>query len=199
MRYSECQDNWEWDIIPYKYSNCTYENLTPTTCFVAGTQVTMADGTKKNIEDVEIGEQVLWTNGNINTVLTYDRPILWNRHLWSINGWEYFVSDEHPFMTTEGWKSFNPEMTKLEVNLDTKQLWIWDQLVTEAWIEEIIYLDYMNAAYSTPLYNFWLDWDHTYFANWYLVHNKKNCTSDSQCGKNEKCGPKHRCIKNAII
>jgi hypothetical protein len=32
------------------------------------------------------------------------------------------VSDEHPFKTTQGWKSFNPEMTKLEIDLNTTEL-----------------------------------------------------------------------------
>ena len=141
-------------------------------CFVAWTKVTMADGTQKNIEDVEIWEKVLWSNGTVNTVIWYDRPVLWNRHLWSINGSEYFVSDEHPFMTTEWWKSFNPEMTKLEVDLDTTELNVWDILVTDDGLEKIESVDYIVADYNTPLYNFVLDGDHTYYADNYLVHNK---------------------------
>ena len=139
---------------------------------MAWTQVTMADGTKKNIEDVEIWEKILWQDWFINTVIWYDRPTLWNRHLWSINGSEYFVSDEHPFKTTEWWKSFNPEMTKLEIDLNTTELKVWDILVTSNWLEEIKYVDYVSADYNTPLYNFVLDGNHTYYANGYLVHNK---------------------------
>ena len=141
-------------------------------CFVAWTKVTMADWTKKNIEDVEIWDKVLWQDWEINTVLWYDRPSLWSRHLWSINGWEYFVSDEHPFMTTQWWKSFNPEMTKLEIDLNTTELKLWDTLVTEKWLERIKTVDYIDADDSTQLYNFVLDGNHTYYANNYLVHNK---------------------------
>lgn len=159
-------------------NNCTIiaifgENyVEPRTCFVAWTKVTMADWTQKNIEDVKIWEKVLWSNWIINTVVWYDRPVLWDRHLWSINGSEYFVSDEHPFMTTEWWKSFNPEMTKLEIDLDTTELKVWDILITENGEEEIKSVDYIDADYNTPLYNLVLDWDHTYYANNYLVHNK---------------------------
>ena len=144
----------------------------PSSCFVAWTKVTMADGSQKNIEDIKIWEKILWQDGSVNTVLWYDRPLLWNRHLWSINGWEYFVSDEHPFMTTEWWKSFNPEMTKLEIDLNATELKVWDSLVTENGTVEIDTVDYIDAKDSTQLYNFVLDGNHTYYANNYLVHNK---------------------------
>lgn len=142
------------------------------TCFTAWTKVTISDGTQKNIEDVKIWEKVLWSNWTINTVLWYDRPILWNRHLWSINGWDYFVSDEHPFMTTEWWKSFNPEMTNLEINLKTTKLKVWDILIRNWGLEKVKSIDYIDGNYNTPLYNLILDGDHTYYANNYLVHNK---------------------------
>ena len=157
--------------LSYCNDNVTY-NAPWWSCFVAWTKVVMADGTEKNIEDVKIWEKVLWTDWTVNTVLWYDRPVLWGRHLWSINGWEYFVSDEHPFKTTEWWKSFNPEMTKLEVDLNTTELKVGDVLITADWEEEVKTVDYIDADYNTPLYNFVLDWDHTYYANNYLVHNK---------------------------
>ena len=143
------------------------------TCFTAWTKVTMADWTQKNIEEIKIWERLLsasWTN----TVLWYYRPKLWNRHLWSINWWEYFVSDEHPFMTTEWWKSFNPEMTKMEVDLDVTELKVWDILVKDNGYERIETIDYIDSDYNTQLYNFVLDGDHTYYADGYLVHNKQH-------------------------
>ena len=177
----QCIVNWSytwvnWEVCEGFFRRNTDENCNtppPTpSCFVAGTKVVMADGSEKNIEDVKIWEKVLWSNWSINTVLWYDRPVLWGRHLWSINGSEYFVSDEHPFKTTEWWKSFNPEMTKIEVDLDTTELKVWDILITANGLEEIRSVDYINADYNTPLYNFVLDGDHTYYANNYLVHNK---------------------------
>ena len=160
------------------------------TCFVEWTQVIMADWSRKNIEDVKIWDKLLWQFGS-NTVLWYDRPVLWNRHLWSINWSEYFVSDEHPFMTIEWWKSFNPEMTKLEIDLDTTQLNVWDVLIKENSLEVVNSVDYIESEYNTPLYNFSLDWDHTYFANWYLVHNKqdlyKSCTPAEGLAGDQVC------------
>ena len=163
----------------YDYNGTCFKS-----CFIAWTKVIMADWSQKNIEDIKIWEKVLWSNWTVNTVLWYDRPILWNRHLWSINGSEYFVSDEHPFMTTEWWKSFNPEMTKLEVNLNTTELKVWDILVTKNGLEKINSINYMDGNYNTPLYNLVLDGDHTYYANNYLVHNKAHVyavTTTSDC------------------
>lgn len=142
-------------------------------CFVAWTKVIMADGSQKNIEDVEIWEKVLWSNGTVNTVLWFHRPLLWEKELWSINGWEYFVTAEHPFMTTEWWKSLNPELTKIWMeNLPVWLLKVWDTLITENWNIVIYSLDAKKSAEDTQLYNFKLDGDHTYYADSYLVHNK---------------------------
>ena len=49
-------------------------------------------------------------------------------------------------------------------------------MITNNGFEEIKSVDYINADYYTPLYNFALDGDHTYYANNYLVHNK--CLED---------------------
>ena len=171
----ECIEPHSWlscDNICESADAQEYAGICYKTCFTSWTKVTMVDWSQKNIEDIKIWEKVLWSNWKVNTVLWYDRPILWNRHLWSINGSEYFVSDEHPFMTTQWWKSFNPEMTRLEIDLNTTELKVWDVLITENGQEEIKLVDYINADYNTPLYNLMLDWDHTYYANNYLVHNK---------------------------
>ena len=163
---------------------------TPTSCFVAWTKVTMADGSEKNIEDVKIWEKLLWSNGTVNTVLWYDRHILWNRHIWSINGWEYFVSDEHPFKTTEWWKSFVPEKTEEEIWWNIPELKIWDVLVTNHGLERIEKVASKSMDYYTPIYNFKLDGDHTYYANNYLVHNKgsgPSCKSAEVTSRWVKC------------
>lgn len=44
-------------------------------CFVAGTKVTMANGTKKNIEDIDVGEQVKTIFGNQKVVSTFKKTI----------------------------------------------------------------------------------------------------------------------------
>ena len=158
-------------------------------CFVSWTKVTMADGTLKNIEDVVIWDKLLWSDWSINTVKWYDRPQLGERKLRSINGSKYFVSDEHPFKTTDWWKAFDPVMAKMEIVnalnqgwlvsdettedlLNISQLWIWDTLIRKIWNETIVSLSSKTGNPNTQLYNFALDGNNTYYADGYLVHNK---------------------------
>lgn len=42
-------------------------------CFVAGTKVTMANGTKKNIEDIDVGEQVKTIYGDQKVISTFKK------------------------------------------------------------------------------------------------------------------------------
>ena len=44
-------------------------------CFVAGTKVTMANGAKKNIEDIDIGEQVKTISGNQKVISTFKKQV----------------------------------------------------------------------------------------------------------------------------
>jgi hypothetical protein len=81
-------------------------------CFIAGTKVTMSDGTLKNIENIVVGDKVKGHKED-NTVIKLDPTLLADRKLYSFNNNEhYFFTSEHPFMTEEGWKSVKPEKTK---------------------------------------------------------------------------------------
>ena len=140
-------------------------------CFIAWTKVTMADGSEKNIEDVVVWDELLW-QGWVNVVEELYRPLLWDKWLYSINGSKNFVSPEHPFMTTEWWKSFNPELSTKIIWEEVGMLEIWDVLVTEDWYEILKSYGWVSADVETQLYNFKVWWDKTYYANGYLVHNK---------------------------
>lgn len=146
------------------------------TCFTAGTQVLMEDGTYKNIEDVEIGERVVGNNGNINTVQEFHRPNLGERKLVSINGGPYFVTEDHPMLTREGWKSLNPEMSKknyprLFAELQITELKIGDSIVKVDGDEFIFTLKTKSDDPNTPLYSFMMDGDNTFNVYDYITHN----------------------------
>ncbi len=148
-------------------------------CFVAGTRVRMADGTEKDIEDIVVGDKLLGDNNSTNTVEELDWVKLGDRKLYSLNDDDnYFVTSDHPFKTTEGWRSINPYATRerdgewlfneLSGNLDTG-----NTLVTENGDVKLKSID--SKEIDNPdlqLYNFHLDGDHSYYANGYLVHNK---------------------------
>jgi Chaperone of endosialidase len=145
------------------------DNQCYSTCFVQDTKVTMADGTTKNIQDVLIWDVLKGSKGN-NTVINLIRK----NHkglIYSFNGGKHFVTDSHPFMTTDGWKSINPtETAKIDPGLEVTQLKIWDILITEKW--KIILESLDGKELPQKVYTFTVDGTHDYYADEYLVHNK---------------------------
>jgi len=147
-------------------------------CFIAGTKVTMSDGTLKNIEDVKVGDKVKGHKED-NTVIKLDPTLLATRKLYSFNNNDhYFFTSEHPFMTEKGWKSIKPEKTKerdgVELYKQLKgELKVGDKLVTDNGPIEItdIKSKEMNNP-KMPLYNFNVSNDSSYIADDYVVHNK---------------------------
>jgi hypothetical protein len=147
-------------------------------CFIAGTKITMVDGTFKNIEDIQVGDIIKGHEG-YNEVIKLDPTLLGERKLYSFNDNEhYFFTSEHPFMTEEGWKSIKPEKTKerdgIELYNQLKgELKVGDKLVTKKGLVEIkeIKSKEMNDP-KMPLYNFNVSNDNSYIADGYVVHNK---------------------------
>jgi hypothetical protein len=83
-------------------------------CFAAGTMVTMAGGGERPIEELRVGDRVLGRDGAVNTVTGIERPRLGGRFMYGFNGGRAFVTAEHPFWTAEGWKAIDPAATARE-------------------------------------------------------------------------------------
>jgi hypothetical protein len=156
----------------------TKEEASYGSCFIAGTKITMADGTTKNIEDIIVGDKVKGYKGD-NEVIKLDPTLLGERKLYSFNNTEhYFFTSEHPFMTDEGWKSIKPEKTKerdgIELYNQLKgELKVGDKLITENGLLEITDIKSKDIeSPKTPLYNFNVSNDNSYIADKYVVHNK---------------------------
>jgi hypothetical protein len=133
-------------------------------------------------------------DGQINRVEAIDTPRLGSKPLYALNGSEYFVTAEHPFMTEDGWKAVDPTATaRTHPHLAIGHLMVGDRLLAlsgvlvpvgagRGWASEPVELrvepvlleqiDPTSADPATPLYNLRLDGNHTYFANDLLVHNK---------------------------
>jgi hypothetical protein len=165
---------------PYSYS----------ACFVSDTKVLLSNDSEISIQDVKIGD-ILKGETTDNIVLGFHRPILGEKKLYSFNGGKYFVTAEHPFMTTNGWKALDPKLALKEhkLNIEIGQLEIGDVLVTENGNVELKTLDFKSDRTDTQLYNFILDGDHTYYADGYLVHNKAACDLNNECGVGMICIP----------
>lgn len=92
----------------------------PYKCFIAGTQISMYDGSTKNIEDIRPGDQVVSVNTGTGIIVSEKVTHYGRRtedHTYSIeldDGTKFEVSSEHPFWTKEGWK----EVKDLQVGED---------------------------------------------------------------------------------
>lgn len=146
-------------------------------CFVAGTIVTLANGVKKKIEDVEIGDSLLGQDGAINHVLEFDHPMLAGRDLYGINESGPFMTPEHPVFTKEGWKA--PLMSDtLEAyphleSIMVGDLQVGDEILTEN--GDYVVVESIERHENEPeqrVYNFILDGNNTYHADGLLVHNR---------------------------
>ena len=166
-------------------------------CFIAGTRVLMKDGSWKNIEDVELGEELLGENNSVNRVKNFHRPTLgmnnrWlprNQKLVSINGSEFSVSCDHMIKTTDGWKAPDVEICNL-IHKDVmdiegiviKQLKVGDEIIgVNGDITVVKSIEFKDDDASTQLYNFKLENSRTYHVKLkgseetMLVHNKGGC------------------------
>jgi hypothetical protein len=146
-------------------------------CFVAGTLITMADGSLKRIEDVVIGDQVIGKDGAINTVQEYIRPLLGDRTLVGFNSGAPFITNDHPVLSTDGtWRSVDPAGTAskyAEANLDARQLSVGDIVATGNGAGFLIEsIEEHVHSVDLQVYNFLLDGNNTYIANNLVVHNK---------------------------
>jgi len=165
------------------FGDQTAEEAAYGSCFIAGTKITMVDGTFKNIEDIQVGDIIKGHEG-YNEVIKLDPTLLGERKLYSFNDNEhYFFTSEHPFMTEEGWKSIKPEKTKerdgIELYNQLKgELKVGDKLVTEKGLVEIKQIKSKEINDSKlPLYNFNVSNDNSYIADGYVVHNKGGSSS----------------------
>jgi hypothetical protein len=140
------------------------------TCFTHNTIITMADGTEKTISTVKIGDKVKSEIGE-STVLDIQIH-KGNFEVYSFNNGNAFVTEEHPFKTTEGWKSINPMTTLEKHKVESETLNIGDVIYKINKNETIKKIEKGETTHET-VYNLMLDNEHVYYANGYLVHNEK--------------------------
>ncbi len=146
-------------------------------CFIAGTHIEMADGSTKAIEAIVSGDMVKTSSGNEEVMKIFEIPF--DGEIFAINDTPHFVTANHPFMTKDGWKSFDPEGTKKETpGLDVMLLQEGDILITSN--GEIDIKTVNKKAYTSSVYNFTVNGSHDYYANSFLVHNVGTSFTKSQ-------------------
>ena len=167
---NDCTGNW-W--LATSGTTNIYGSCIGSRCkqsFIAGTKITMADGTLKNIELLKKGDKVMSSSGE--TVVEKIHKYTTEEAVYSLNGSRYFVTGSHPFMTLGGWKSFHPENTRRKVpEIKVSQLKIGDTLLRENGESELLEkFDSINGTHE--VYNLRVKGSHDFYADGYWVHNK---------------------------
>ncbi|EAY23878.1 intein C-terminal splicing region domain protein [Microscilla marina ATCC 23134] len=151
-------------------------------CFVAGTQILMADGSNKKIENVKVGDTVKTVNMKTfelenQKVLMIDSPI--HDDIIDINftdGTKNSNTFDHPYYVEgKGWCSYKPSLTKERYGLDTKQLAEGDMCYkfSNNMLTKVIVSSIKENIRKEQTYNLsHISNTHNFFANGILVHNK---------------------------
>jgi hypothetical protein len=143
-------------------------------CFPAGTSVLLADGSSRAIESLQIGDCVLAHDGEKQVVTTVlarivppPKPVY---QLIFDGGNTLTLTDSHPVMTAQGWKSLSPEATRLSnPDLEVTALVVGDTVHTSSGTVTLVSIQPREVV---QIYNMEVSEPHTFYANKILVHNK---------------------------
>jgi hypothetical protein len=141
-------------------------------CFTGKTPIIMEDETFKRIDEIIVGD-IVKSEINTSKVIGIDIHKEEEYTIYSINNSEAFVTAEHPFKTTTGWKAIDPLETFKKHGIESNVLEIGNILITKEGTEEVKSIRKSTKTINT-VYNLQLDNEHVYYANGYLVHNNKS-------------------------
>lgn len=148
-------------------------------CFVAGTNITLGDGSFKSIEDIEIGDDVLTYNFRTNSVEPNSVRAIGTKKVESIVTYEFEDGStlkatlDHPlYCNKHGWVSMNTEFTSAVYNLSTSKAQVGCEILkqdkTVSKIQNISIDETETIVYNLRT----VEVNHNFFANEYLVHNR---------------------------
>jgi Pretoxin HINT domain len=143
-------------------------------CFVAGTRVTMADGTQRPIEDIQVGERVLALDERTGRVVPAPVTQVFVRPQWRDQADTVLIDGRvratvnHPFLVNGEWKRAD----QIEPGDRLRRLsGVRDEQGDEA-IESEAVQTLMPMPGVDTVYNLEVDTYHTYFVEGLLVHNR---------------------------
>ena len=183
-------------------------------CFTGETLVSLSNGKKKMIKNIEVGDKILGWGGTFNTVShleIYDNfQKIKNRQIYGINNIDPFFTDGHVFMTTEGWKSINPEQTLIELpKFQVKKLQVGDVMFKinynkgKITYKPICIKKITSKSIDTDklLYNLGIVGNYSYHANGFVTHNMYDIedSDETELDSIENLSPKEvERLRNAV-
>ncbi|MAF13977.1 MAG: hypothetical protein CMI53_03735 [Parcubacteria group bacterium] len=169
-------------------------------CFVEGTEITLADGGKIAIEDIEVDDVVLSYDQNTQELepATVAKTYEHQTDQYLIFNYEIEVTATHPLFVNGDW-------------VKAGDIEIGDKLFNEAGEEVEVFSIQTKAGEEVNVYTLTVDNNHNYFAEEILAHNKgegecspvcngrvcgpSNCPGIN-CGT---CGPNQTCAGGACV
>jgi Hom_end-associated Hint len=161
-------------------------------CFPAGTKVHIVGGETKNIEDIQVGDQVIGAFGEHNPVLALQHVMVGNSKMYKIND-EHVTTDHHPHVSLDK-KFYTMDIKTIEekvygtnmpvINGEGKiemrhldglnkgriqKLTLGLTLKTIDGHREVTKIEEVPMAFDTKLYNLVTGGSHTYHADGYAV------------------------------
>ncbi len=172
-------------------SSATSEPVTTFPCFLAGSLVTLADGTERPIECVKVGDQVLGAFGEINVVLALHRPLLGSASMVRLNG-EHSSTAHHPHIGADrkfycaepsalgATYGVEHEVLNADGDLEMRMLYglksgrvqmyeLGQSLKTVEGSRILNTLEPLSMSADTQLYNLVVSGSHTYHVDGYAV------------------------------
>jgi len=148
-------------------------------CFVAGTEITLASGDIKNIENIQVGDIVLTYNHETNQ--TEDKEVQQVIHKIVDSTVKYTLENgssvectlDHPLYSVDGgYVSFKPETSKKQYGLEVGQIKVGTKILVEDGTSLAI-TSIEEKHSKTTVYNLHdVQDNHNFFANQLLVHNR---------------------------
>ena len=156
-------------------------------CFIAGTKITMAGGSEKSIEEVQVGDKILSYNiekgySEEDVVVSLKRPVHDDMVVVKFGDSENTNTFDHPyFVKDKGWSSYKPYLTierygkVAEELMDVKQLENGDTIFSvdkKGNLVESKITVIQEDIGKVQTYIFSVEKNGNFFANGALVHNK---------------------------
>jgi hypothetical protein len=134
-------------------------------CLLEGTQVLMADGKMKKVEQIKLGDRLKGYHDDV-TVFALNKFTQHFDEMYGFNGGAAFITAEHPLLTKQGWKAVNPTTTKVKSKMGyVGKLVVGDEVITSKGTLKITSIEKHKVGDGTTAYNFSVKGDDGFMAN----------------------------------
>lgn len=153
------------------------------TCFIAGTMITMEDGSLKRIEDIKVGDKI--KSMNMTTMMVENDEVIIipkSVEFYDKIKIEFDItrsvvaSPHHPFFVKgKGWSVFDIAMAKRDLSFRVRKIEVGDSMYhyEEGILKEVVVTSIENMNEKEEMYNIkYVKKNNTFFANGILVHNR---------------------------